>query len=169
MFARILESRPANALGFALCVALLSYAYYAQFALELAPCPLCIFQRIALIALGLVFLAGLILGGGRHRSRIVAGLTGVSAATGAGIAGWHLYQQSLPSPEYASCGGDLGYMFDTFSTWDALQMAFTGSGDCTTIDWSFLGLTMPAWVAIWFVALGIFGVWANLRAARPPF
>ena len=43
-------------LGFAVCAALLSYAFYLQYALDLEPCPLCMFQRVVLVAMGAVFL-----------------------------------------------------------------------------------------------------------------
>jgi len=166
---RLLEARPFNALAAAVCAALLAYAYYSQFVIGLEPCPLCIFQRVAMIILMLVFIAGAIAGGGRVRSRIIAALTGLTALGGAGISAWHIYQQNQPAEEWASCGGDLGYMFEVFSFWEALEMAFTGTGDCAEVDWAFLGLSMPAWVGGFFILLGGLGVWANWRAARPPF
>jgi disulfide bond formation protein DsbB len=33
-------------------------------------------------------------------------------------------------------------------------MMFTGSGECHDVNWSFLGLSMPFWTVVWFVALG---------------
>lgn len=169
MLNRLLEARPFNALAATVCAALLAYAYYTQFALGLEPCPLCIFQRIAMIVLMVVFLFAAVLGGGPVRSRIMAVLVGTTALVGAGISGWHVRQQNLPSPEYGSCGGDLGYMIEVFSFWDALAEAFTGTGSCAEVDWSFLGLSMPAWVGICFLLLAATGTWANWRAARPPF
>ncbi len=166
---RLLEVRPFNLMAAAVCVVLLSYAYYSQFVLGLEPCPLCIFQRIAMIALLLVFLVAAALGGGPLRSRIMAGLLGATAVSGAGISAWHIRQQHLPGDEWAACGADLGYMIEVFSFWETLQMAFTGTGDCAEVDWAFLGLSMPAWVGIFFLLLGSAGVWANWRAARPPF
>ena len=44
--------------GFLGCAALIAYAIYTQLYQGLEPCPLCIFQRIAYAALGLVFLVG---------------------------------------------------------------------------------------------------------------
>ena len=49
--------RSLNVLGFLICASGLGYAYYAQFVQGFEPCPLCIFQRLALAAVGLVFLA----------------------------------------------------------------------------------------------------------------
>lgn len=169
MFNRLLESRPFNLIAAGVCAALLAYAYYSQFVVGLEPCPLCIFQRIAMIALLIVFLAAAALGGGPIRSRLMAGLIGATALTGAGISAWHIRQQNIPGDEWAACGGDLGYMLEVFSFWETLEMAFTGTGDCAEVDWAFLGLSMPAWVGICFIGLGALGVWANWRAARPPF
>ena len=44
--------------GFLACAGLLAYALYVQFGMLMQPCPLCILQRIAFAALGLVFLVG---------------------------------------------------------------------------------------------------------------
>ncbi|HEY5103110.1 MAG TPA: disulfide bond formation protein B, partial [Steroidobacteraceae bacterium] len=63
------ERRVLNAGGAIACFAMLGYALYAQYHLGLEPCPLCIFQRVAIIALGLIFLAAALQhprGGGRY-------------------------------------------------------------------------------------------------------
>ena len=52
---------------------------------------------------------------------------------------------------------------DAFPLGEALRLIFTGSGECATIDWSFLGLSMPAWVLICFVGLIAWGAYVNLR------
>jgi disulfide bond formation protein DsbB len=44
-----------------------------------------------------------------------------------------------------------------------MAKVLTGSGECGTIDWRFLGLSMPAWVLVWLLALGAWGLWVNLR------
>ena len=42
-------------------------------------------------------------------------------------------------------------------------MIFSGSGECASVDWQLLGLSMPAWVLIAIVTVGGLGVWNNLR------
>jgi disulfide bond formation protein DsbB len=70
----------------------------------------------------------------------------------------------------ASCGPGLDYMLETFPFSEVLKMIFTGSGDCTNIDWRFLGLSMPAWVLIALLALTVLGILNNLRrTARASF
>lgn len=159
------KPRLLNLAGFLACVLLLAYAYYTQFWLGLEPCPLCIFQRVAMMALGAVFLVVALhtpRGVGR---RVYAVLLGLVAATGAAIAGRHVWLQNLPPDQVPACGPGLDYMLDVFPLGEALRMAFTGSGECANVDWSFLGLSMPAWVLVWFVLLGVLGVWNNWRRA----
>ena len=98
---------------------------------------------------------------------VYAVLGGLVAATGLSISSWHVHVQNLPADQVPACGPGLDYMFQAFPFMDMLKMVFTGSGECHTINWSFLGLSMPFWVGIWFVALGVLIVAANwARLAR---
>lgn len=151
-------------IAFLCCAGLLGYAYYAQFVQGYEPCPLCIFQRVALIGLGLVFLLGAIFaprGPGRWLTGLLFLVTG---GAGIAVAGRHLWLQHLPADRVPACGPGLDYMLDVFPLADVVRMAFTGSGECANIDWSFLGLSMPAWVLLWFVLLTGAGVWNTFRS-----
>jgi protein dithiol:quinone oxidoreductase len=162
-----MTGRQANLLGFAACAGLLAYAYYAQFVLHLEPCPLCIFQRVGVLAIGLVFLIAAAhdpVGWGR---RVYAALLGLAATATAGVALRHLYIQSLPPGSVPSCGASLNFMLQIFSLSEVVTKVLSGSGECAKITWKFLGLSMPGWVLIAAVSLGIYGLWANLRH-RPP-
>lgn len=162
-----LYRRRLNLAGFLACTGLMAYALYAEHFLMLEPCPLCIFQRVAVIVLGIVFLLAA-LHNPQGTARIVYGvLLGVVAATGAAIAAWHIRLQNLPPDQVPSCGPGFDYILDSFPLSEALRLIFTGSGECATIDWSFLGLSMPAWVLIAVAGIGAFGVWNNLTRARP--
>lgn len=152
-----------NLAGLLACSAMMAYALYAQYQLLLDPCPLCLLQRVAVIAMGIFFLLAALhnpTGGAR---RVYAGLIGLSAIGGIVVAGRHVWLQNLPPDKVPSCGPGLGYMLENFPLGDALRMVFTGSGECASVDWSLLGLSMPAWVLIAIVAAGGFGVWNNLR------
>jgi disulfide bond formation protein DsbB len=155
--------RLANLGGALIAAALLGYAYFAQFVQGFEPCPLCIFQRVAMIVAGLVFLAAAAHAPRGVGARAYAILGVLANGTGAGIAGWHVHLQNLPPDQVPACGPGLEYMLDAFPLFDAVRMAFTGSGECAEINWAFLGLSMPAWVLIWFVALGTLAVIANWR------
>lgn len=157
------EVRLANLVGFLACAGLMAYALYAEHVLFLMPCPLCVFQRMAVIALGLVFLAAAIHNPAGAGRRVYAVLGLAAAGAGVGVAGRHVWLLHQPAEEIPTCGPGFDFIMNTFPFSDALSMIFTGSGDCTDIDWQFLGLSMPAWVLISVGLLGVFAVWNNLR------
>jgi len=153
--------RAANMTGVVIVVALMAYALYEQHVVGLEVCPLCVMQRGAIIALGFVFLAAALHSARGTIARAYSVLGVLVALTGAGISGWHVRLQHLPPDKVPSCGPGFDYMFDTFPWLDALRMVFTGSGECAKINWTFLGLSMPGWVLIWFAALGALIAVAN--------
>ena len=159
--------RNGNLLGFAACAALLGYAYYAQFVLHLEPCPLCIFQRVGVFAMGLVFLIAAAHDPVGGLKRAYAALLALSALATAGVAVRQLYIQSLPEGSVPACGASLDFMLKVFSLSEVLVKVLTGSGECAKVTWRFLGLAMPGWVLIAVLVLGAFGVWINLRRQAP--
>ncbi len=155
--------RTLNVAGFFACAGMMAYALYAQYALFLDPCPLCIFQRVAVIMLGVVLLVAALHDPPGRSTYVYAVLASLSTVAGAGVAGWHVRLQHLPPDKLPSCGPGLNYMLDNFPLGEALKMVFAGSGECANIDWQLLGLSMPAWVLIAMLAVGGMGVWNNLR------
>lgn len=158
--------RIGNLLGLLACAGLMGYALYAQHVLGLEPCPLCIFQRVGVIGLGLVFGIAALHGPGPGGRRVYAILIGLAAAGAAGVAGRHLWLQSLPPERVPACGPGLDYMLETFPLRETLQTVLSGSGECAKVDWSLLGLAMPAWVLIAVLVLGALGTWNNWRGRR---
>ena len=158
--------RAGNLLGFLVCAGLMGYALYAEHVLYLIPCPLCVFQRIAVIVMGLVFLVAALhgpTGRGRYVYTLLLLLGGLF---GLFVAGRHVWIQNLPADEVPACGPGLDYMIETLPLSDVLGRVFTGSGECASVDWSLLGLSMPVWVLIAVACLTIGGVWNNLRTGR---
>ncbi len=135
------------------CASLMGFALYVQYGLGLEPCPLCVFQRVAVICTGVVFLLAALHGPGVTGSRVYAGLALLTTGFGASVSGRHIWLQNLPPGEVPACGPDLDYMLDVFPMADVLRMVFTGSGECAEVVWRFLGLSMPGWVLVWFVIL----------------
>ena len=128
-----MTARQGNLLGFAACAALLAYAYYAQFVLHLEPCPLCIFQRVGVLALGLVFLIAAAhdpVGWGR---RAYAAAAAAAALATVGVAVRHLYIQHLPEGSVPACGASLDFMLKVFSLSEVLVKVLTGSGECAKV------------------------------------
>lgn len=155
--------RIGNVLGALACAGLMAYALFAEHALGYEPCPLCIFQRVAVIALGLAFLVAALQNPGRLGRRIYSLLLLAIAAAGIGVAARHLWLQSLPPERVPSCGPGLDYMLEAFPFTEMLQTVLSGSGECAEISWRFLGLAMPGWVLVSLVALGGFAAWNNWR------
>lgn len=150
--------------GFLACAALIGFAIYAQFQWGLLPCPLCIFQRIAFAALGLVLLvAGLHAPRGAWGRRAYGALALVPAVAGTGIAARHVWLTHLPADQVPSCGPPLSFMMESNPLTDVVRQVLTGSGECARVDWSFLGLSMPAWSLLWFVLLVVLVLVAALR------
>jgi disulfide bond formation protein DsbB len=162
-----MSARSANFLGALACGALLAYAYYAQYVLHLEPCPLCMFQRVGIFALGVLFVAAALHDPSRWGRRVYAALLVLAALATIGVAARQLYIQSLPPGTVAACGASLDFMLKVFPLTDVLVKVLTGSGECARIDWRFLGLAMPAWVLIAAAALGAGGLWANVRHLPP--
>ncbi len=158
----------ANLLAAAACFALLGYALYAQYGLGLEPCPLCIFQRVGIFALGVAFVLAALLALPRARLAgfVAVALVAMAAASAAGVAGRHVYVQAQPPGAIPACGATLDFMLDVFPLVEVLRKVLTGSGECATIDWRFLGLTMPGWVLIWALGLGALGIALNWPARR---
>ncbi len=155
--------RQLNLLGFAACAGLMTYALYAQYRLYLDPCPLCVFQRMSVIGMGLFFLVAAMHNSSGPAKRVYSFLIGLISAGGAVVAGRHVWLQHLPPDEVPTCGPGFNYIIDSFPLAEALSMIFKGSGECADVDWAFLGLSMPAWTLTWIVGLGLFGIWTNIR------
>jgi disulfide bond formation protein DsbB len=163
-----LGRRAVNAAGFLACLAMLAYAFfYAEKVLGLEPCPLCMFQRVGVAILGTVFLlAALHHPRGRAGARAYAVLLPTAALIPAYVAGRHVYIQSLQAGSVPSCGATLEYMLEVFPLLEVVKRVLTGGGECAVVDWSFLGLSMPAWVLISVVVLATVGAAANWNVAR---
>jgi disulfide bond formation protein DsbB len=162
-----MSARLANLLGFCACVALLGYAYFAQYVQHLEPCPLCIFQRVGIFLTGLLFMAAAIQGPKLVGRRVYAVLIALAALLTMGVAVRHLWIQSQPPGTVASCGAPLEMMLKFFPLREVIAKVLAGSGECVQINWRFLGLAMPAWVFLAALGLGAFALWANLRRTRP--
>lgn len=162
---KIPDQRVLNFAGALVCAGLMGYALYAQHQLMLEPCPLCILQRLAVIGLGLVFLMAALHNSSGAGRFAYAALLAIATALGATVAGRHAWLQWIPEDQVPACGPGLDYMWENFPLADVINMVFKGSGECASVDWMFLGLSMPAWVLITVIALGGIGIWNNVRRA----
>jgi disulfide bond formation protein DsbB len=159
------NKRLLNLAGFLACAGMMGFALYAQYVLMLDPCPLCVFQRIATILLGIVFQIAVLHNPGKLGARVYTVLVALAAGGGVAVASWHVYLQNLPADKVPSCGPGFEYIMENFAFFDALGLIFQGSGECAEVVWRLLGLSMPTWVIIGLGGLGIAGIWNNLRNA----
>src|SRR5579871_1478348 len=159
-----MSSRGLNLLGVLVCTCLLLYAWYAQAVLGLTPCPLCIFQRIGIAVLGVLFLLAGVHDPGRKGARAYGVLLLLAALATIAVAARHVWIQSQPPGTVVSCGASLGYMLQIFPVGTVIRKVLTGSGECARVTWRFLSLTMPAWVLIACVCLGALAAVANFFA-----
>ncbi len=145
-------------------IGLLAYGLYLQHGVGLEPCPMCIVQRYALVLVAL--LAGLTaLGKGRAVHLGGNALMLLATGFGAFVAARQSWLQWYP-PEVSSCGRDFYGMIETFPLRRAIPMIFKGSGDCTEIDWTFLGGSIANWSFLCFVAIAIVAVLLIARLSR---
>ena len=149
------------------CAALVATAiFYMQEELGLEPCPMCVLSRYTFIGIGLVSLAAAIhapRGGALKAYAIVVALLG---AIGIGISVRHSYLQHFP-PKIETCGADIGFMLQNMPLSKSFPKIFAGTGSCTAVDWTFLGLSIPEWAGVWFAAMAVAVLWlAFVRARR---
>jgi disulfide bond formation protein DsbB len=68
-----------------------------------------------------------------------------------------------------SCGRDFYGMVESFPLQRAIPMIFRGGGDCTKIDWTFLGGSIANWSFVAFVAMALWLLlFAFLRYKQQP-
>jgi disulfide bond formation protein DsbB len=133
------------------CFGLLAFGLYLQHALGLEPCPMCIVQRYALLGVALLSAVAAAVPLGVARWVATAGVALV-AGFGAFVAARQSWLQWYP-PEVLSCGRDFYGMIESFPLKRAVPMIFKGSGDCSKVDWTFLGLTIANWSFVSFLAV----------------
>lgn len=142
----------------------MAFALYLEHFKGLQPCPLCVFQRVGLMAMGLFAFIGFV-----HNpkntivKRIYAGLSSLGILWSAGVAARHVWIQHLPPSEVPSCGPGLNYLVDVLPLKEVLSQVLTGSGECAKIDWTFLGQSMPVWSLVFFSFLLLVCLWQVFR------
>ena len=155
----MLKLRALYTLGFLGCLVMMGTALvYFQHILQLEPCPLCVLQRMVVIALAAVLLLAALHNPRAWGIRIYGALVILIATTGASIAGRHVWLQGLPADQVPECGPGLDYLLEVFPLTQVLEMVLSGSGECAEVLWRFLGLTIPGWTLVAFSGFILFGL-----------
>ena len=151
----VLDAHPRWIYGLTAAVAalLLAFGLYLQHVVGLVPCPMCIVQRYAFVLVAL--LAAIAATRTSPRAWVVLGvLIFLLSAFGAFVAARQSYLQWYP-PEVFTCGRDLYGMIESFPLQRVIPMVFKGSGDCTAVDWTFLGGSIAHWSFLCFCDVAI--------------
>jgi disulfide bond formation protein DsbB len=145
--------RVAYLLGFLVCAGLMGWALWLQFGMDLEPCPLCMFQRVALCLAGLVFLVAFIRNPRRGGATVAAILVLVFAGAGAALATRQVWLQTLPKDLVPSCGMGISYMLETLPFTEVIAKTLAGSGECAEKGWVFLNLSIAGWSLVFFITM----------------
>lgn len=129
-------------------------ALYFQYGMDLQPCIMCVYQRLAVMG---VLISGLIGGFSCHHvlGRLISFSTwAVSAIWGLIIALEHVDIQSNSGSLFFTCE-----FVPNFPTWMPLHQwmpaIFEATGDCGEISWSFLNYSMPQWMVVIFAVYSL--------------
>lgn len=166
-FFQSLSLRYGYLLGFLCCVGLMAAAYYFEYIEFLDPCPLCMVQRLATVLVGVGFLAAFFVepkGGWWLRGALI--FTAAAVAFGIWAATHHIWLQGLPPEEAPACGPGFDYLMETLPLTELLKIMLQGDGNCAEISWEFWGLSMPAWLRLWFVGFGAATAWALFKTRK---
>lgn len=158
------QYRVVSGLLFLASVIGMAFALYLEHVQGLEPCPLCVFQRVGLIGLGIFSLIALLhhpKGNGLRRGYTFLGT--LSILWSAGVAARHVWLQNLPPEKVPSCGPGLDYLVDVLPMKTVLQQVLSGSGECAVVDWTFLGQSLPVWSLVFFSGLAVLSIWQLLR------
>lgn len=148
-----------------LCGVLIAVALFMEHVMGLEPCALCMLQRAAVIATGLVALVPAVIHPRGWGVRVWGALVSLFSLSGLGLAWRQLWLQSLPAEEVPPCGPGYDYLRETFPLMDLVQMALEGTGDCAEVQWTFLGLSIPGWTWVFFAVTAIVGGYLLARGA----
>jgi len=135
------------------CISMLAFGLYLQHVVGLEPCPMCIVQRYAMVAIAVLAMVAVFWHQG-WRGHVMAALGSVLALGGAFVAARQSWLQWYP-PEVLSCGRDFYGMVESFPLQRAIPMIFRGGGDCSKVDWTFLGGSIANWSFVAFVAMAV--------------
>lgn len=161
--------RQLSALGFLGCVGAMAFVVvYIQHVLGLEPCPLCVAQRVTMIATALVFLAAAVHAPRGRAAWVYPGLAVLTAGAGIGVAGRHVWLQGLPPDQVPACGPTLEYLMDMLPFTEVIRTVLRGDGNCAVIDWTFLGFSLPWWSLFAFIGLVLYALAMPVAARQEP-
>lgn len=136
-----------------ICLSALLFASYLQYHEAIAPCPLCIMQRLILIMISLVSLACIALHYKHLVYRILHRFNLIATFFGAGLAIKQLWLEHHWQSHLISCRESLEGTIASLGLAKIFNHFFDGNTDCGATQWRFLNLSLSAWTLFLFVLL----------------
>ncbi|MDP1603110.1 MAG: disulfide bond formation protein B [Legionella sp.] len=127
---------------------------YFQFVQDLQPCPLCLMQRGCVFVAVITSLIGVFMGR-RRGGNVLLIMQMIIAVAGLYFATRQIWLQSLPADQMPACLPGFEVLIRYFPWRDILYALVWGAADCGEVTWQWLGLSMPAWAALYFAGLFI--------------
>lgn len=146
------------------CSGMMGFGFYLQYADGLEPCPLCMSQRVFIVAVGVCGLLAALHNPARTGIRVYGVLSLMFAVIGGSISTRHIWLQSLPPDQAPACGPSVEYILDAFPLKDAIKIMLSGDGNCAEVTWTFLTLSIPQWTLVAFVGLAAIAI---INIVRP--
>ncbi len=148
---------------FLFCLATLGVALFFQLVVGLEPCPLCIFQRIAMMFIGLVGLLAFLHNPKGWGDRIYGLLLVLGAIGSMAVASRHVWLLGLPKDEAASCGPGLEVWLDRFIALlpqgRVTELLFRSGIECTEVTWSLFGYSLPQLTFPFLLIFALYLLW----------
>lgn len=163
MLASLITTRNLNFVGAIACTSAMLIALFMQYAMSLEPCKLCYLQRGVVIMLGVTFLVAALHNPATVGRRIYAGLCFLITIAGNATAIRHIWLQNLPEDRVPACGPSIDYLLEVFTFTETIKSLWQGAGDCAEVSWSFLGLTIPEQLLLFFLVMTALAIYQLIR------
>ena len=137
--------------------------FYLEEVLDLAACPLCMTQRVFVVAWGIVALIAVMHNPAGWGRRVYGALCALAAIGGGAIAARHVWLQHLPPDQVPACGPSLEYMLDTLPFSETISLVLMGDGNCAETMWTFMGLSIPEQTLLLFTGVTLVCLWQVFR------
>jgi protein dithiol:quinone oxidoreductase len=156
---KFITPRILNLVSFIICCGLIAFAYYLEIILNLQPCPLCVLERLVLVALAILFLLASIHNPDARGQKLYGSIVLLLGFAGMVLAGRHLWLQGQTNNALGEiCIPGISYLLKSLPLTQAVKTIFLGSSDCAKIDWTFLGLSIPGWSFLFFDIFALLGL-----------
>lgn len=150
-----------------LCTGILGAALFLQLVAGMEPCPLCVFQRIAIISIGLIALIAFLHNSTGFMDKVYGLFLVLGGMASVGVASRHVWLLSQPKDEAAACGPGLEVSLDRFIEYlpqgEITEVLFRSGAECTEISEFLFGLGLPQLTYPVFLILLSYLVWLAFK------